>query len=416
MKRKKKPVTVQRGSVFVKIYSRRKQDRTYFQLSDYSEGRRRLRSFASLKKAKKEATNVAKKISLGEAAALSLTNKDRAAYVRARQNLRPTGVPLEIATLHYAEAFKILGGDKLIEAAKFFASRGMGKLARKTVQDVVKEFLAAKRQRSKSTEESRGLSNRYIQDLKYRCNKFAGRFHCQISSITAPQIEDFFRGLKLSARSYINFRRVVNSLFEFAKRRGYLAKDHDEMSRVEKISDHGIGSISVYTPQEMARLLRAADQDFLPVLAIGGFAGLRSSELERVNWSDVDLGRRIIVIRGARKRGTPSRRIVPITDNLASWLSPYAKMEGKVWPHGHDDFYDVQQETAAATATGDAPALKWKVNALRHSFISYRVADVQNVNQVALESGNSATVIFAHYKELVSPAVAKLWFELAPLN
>ena len=37
--------------------------------------------------------------------------------------------------------------------------------------------------------------------------------------------------------------------------------------------------------------------------------------------------------------------------------------------------------------------VEWKKNGLRHSFISYRVAEIQNVNQVALECGNSPEVI-----------------------
>jgi hypothetical protein len=54
--------------------------------------------------------------------------------------------------------------------------------------------------------------------------------------------------------------------------------------------------------------------------------------------------------------------------------------------------------------------VKWKKNALRHSFISYRVAAIQNVAQVALEAGNSPQIVFAHYRELVRPAEAKALF------
>ena len=32
--------------------------------------------------------------------------------------------------------------------------------------------------------------------------------------------------------------------------------------------------------------------------------------------------------------------------------------------------------------------VKWKQNVLRHSFISYRLAEIQDVNRVALEAGN----------------------------
>jgi len=49
-----------------------------------------------------------------------------------------------------------------------------------------------------------------------------------------------------------------------------------------------------------------------------------------------------------------------------------------------------------------------------HSFISYRVADIQDVNRVALECGNSPAVIFKHYRELVRPAEAKRWFKVEP--
>ena len=47
-------------------------------------------------------------------------------------------------------------------------------------------------------------------------------------------------------------------------------------------------------------------------------------------------------------------------------------------------------------------------------FISCRVAEIQNVNQVALECGNSPAVIFKHYRELVRPAEAKKWFRIQP--
>jgi hypothetical protein len=58
---------------------------------------------------------------------------------------------------------------------------------------------------------------------------------------------------------------------------------------------------------------------------------------------------------------------------------------------------------------------RWKHNGLRHSFISYRVAQTQNVPQVALEAGNSPQMIFQHYRELVRPAEAERWFAIVPI-
>jgi hypothetical protein len=56
----------------------------------------------------------------------------------------------------------------------------------------------------------------------------------------------------------------------------------------------------------------------------------------------------------------------------------------------------------------------WKDNGLRHSFISYRLANIQNAAQVALEAGNSPAMVFKHYREIVRPAAALTWFAIAP--
>jgi hypothetical protein len=47
-------------------------------------------------------------------------------------------------------------------------------------------------------------------------------------------------------------------------------------------------------------------------------------------------------------------------------------------------------------------------------FISYRIAIVQSADQVALEAGNSASIIFKHYRELTTPEVAEKWFSILP--
>ena len=58
--------------------------------------------------------------------------------------------------------------------------------------------------------------------------------------------------------------------------------------------------------------------------------------------------------------------------------------------------------------------MEWPRNVLRDSFISYRIAVVQSADQVALESGNSPTIIFKHYRELTTPEIAEKWFSIVP--
>ena len=81
---------------------------------------------------------------------------------------------------------------------------------------------------------------------------------------------------------------------------------------------------------------------------------------------------------------------------------------GRVW-NGSD-----RELRRARCAMLKASGVKWKSNALRHSFISYRLAEIQNAAQVSLEAGNSPGMVFAFYRELVKPADAVKWFAVSP--
>ena len=89
------------------------------------------------------------------------------------------------------------------------------------------------------------------------------------------------------------------------------------------------GAIAIFTPAEMAKLLTHADENLIPFLAIGAFAGLRHAELKRLDWSEVDLAGGHIEVK-AEKAKTASRRLVPLSENLKQWLTPYHQGEGKV--------------------------------------------------------------------------------------
>jgi hypothetical protein len=99
---------------------------------------------------------------------------------------------------------------------------------------------------------------------------------------------------------------------------------------------------------------------------------------------------------------------VPLSENLSRWLAIAPRSGDRVWPHSKAWFFE-----ALSNAANNAE-IKWKQNALRHSFITYRLAEIQDVNRVALEAGNSPQMIFRHYRELATPQQAKTWFATAP--
>ena len=64
---------------------------------------------------------------------------------------------------------------------------------------------------------------------------------------------------------------------------------------------------------------------------IGGFTGLRTAELERLDWTEVHFDSDLVEVKAANSK-TASRRFVPIRPALKEWLASYEGRKGKVAP------------------------------------------------------------------------------------
>jgi len=411
-KRKRKPDTVKVGSVVIKIYKRTRATvtggtRTIWEVANHVGGRRRLQSFSDFAAARDEAQRIGRLISSGETTAAGFRSTDAASYGRAVEILRDGGLdtPLELVAAHYVEAVKILGTDKIVAAAQDFIRRNPTERPPRTVRQVADELIELKTNRKASA--------RYIEDLKLRLARLAEKFSVNVDTVTTADIQAWLDGMDAAPRTVRNFRQTASGLFKFAEARGYIAKGENPVTATESIKTKNAEAIEIYTPGELARLLAAAPDSFKPVLAIQAFAGLRSAEVMRLDWQNVKLERGHIEITAANAK-TASRRIVPILPSLAAWLKDAAKSSGKIFAPTRAYFHELQRELSNRTETDKLDAVIWKHNALRHSFISYRCAAVQNVAQVALEAGNSPAMIFGHYRELVTADDAKKWFSILP--
>jgi integrase len=381
-----------------------------YMVANYAAGKRRFDSYPTEADAIAAAQLLARQLSERQVVAASMTNGQAAEYAAAVQTLKPHGVTLTSAADTLAKCLETVSDlPTLLAAVEFYAARHK-RVTPKPVSEVVTELLGVK--------ESRKVSARYLQDLRVRLGRFAAAFRKNCCDVTTAEVQAWLDSLNLSRQSYKNFRTVAHLFFEFAVARGYAADNPVAGSESLTV---GSGDVEIFTPAEIRRLLAAASPDFLPCLALGAFAGLRSAEIERLTWEDIHLAERHIVI-GADKAKTASRRVVPVSDTLAAWLAPYAAHTGMVWQGTHEAFYIAQQATAAATAVaGNAdagtpakPPVKWKQNGLRHSYASYRFAENGDAGRVAGELGNSAAVVHRHYRELVKPADAERWFAVLP--
>ena len=106
----------------------------------------------------------------------------------------------------------------------------------------------------------------------------------------------------------------------FARARGFLPKSiATEAEHVAKAKDRG-GEIAIFRPKQLADLLDAVDEEAKLYFTLGAFTGLRSAELVRLEWDDVNLARGHIQV-AKDKAKTATRRLVPIQPNMARWLA-----------------------------------------------------------------------------------------------
>jgi integrase len=224
-----------------------------------------------------------------------------------------------------------------------------------------------------------------------------------------------FRHEEASGRTKNNYRMALLTLFSYARDKKHLPRgERTEAEFATRYDDKG-GDIGIYTPEEFRTLLENIEERFVPFIALGGFAGLRTIEILRLEWKDVWFDKGVIEV-GKDKAKTATRRLAPIVPALEAWLKPRSKT-GPILPGIRDEFHFTKLFKDATSKLVDAqgePLLTLVHNGLRHSFCSYRLAITKSAAQVSLEAGNSPKMLFENYRELVTEKAAQEFFGILP--
>jgi integrase len=309
---------------------------------------------------------------------LSLAAADRILAAQAAELLRPYGKNVLDAARVYVEALEAAADDVALSV-------------------LFEEYIQGK-QRAKHQAVS-------IGDIRGRLGRFNAIFgHRLAKSLKPGEIEAWLHGLGLEPLTINHYRALLHAFFSYLLKRRRI--DANPVAVIDKLKCPAKAP-EIFEPEQLRRVLAAAPAKLIPALVIGAFAGLRSSEVLRLDWKDVDLVRGFIHV-ASHKTKTARRRLVRIEPNLSAWLAPFGGRRGKVYA-------DKGNYHHATSALARELGQKWPQNGLRHSFASYHLARFQNANQLALELGHTTTrLIFEHYRELVTPESAEAYWSIRP--
>lgn len=267
-------------------------------------------------------------------------------------------------------------------------------------------------------------SPRYKQTLKLNETRIVDAFGPRhIASVSVRDVERWLAKKSWSLRTKRNALTSLRTFLEWCRRRDLVTRNVAGLYIAELPT--ATAKKDILLVEEISILLGLTKRYPLmrAFVVLGAFAGLRSAEIAKLDWSDVDHDEREIHVRPdvqKKTRGSYNERFVLMRPALLRLLPEHPKA-GRVIPMRQNSFDErFQKFRARVKRVLDRvkhPARdrwsKWPPNCLRHSFASYLLAEKEDAGYVAHQLGHtSPKMVHAHYARAVRRAEAARYWAL----
>ena len=273
-------------------------------------------------------------------------------------------------------------------------------------------------------EKSKSKRPAYLVDLGKRWRRFERWLPTDkrkaINGITRLDVRRFLNDCKLKPVGERNMLRNLSVLFSWAVNQHHMAENPCLGMTVEESTTKksAVRILSIEEARKLLHLVAAGfkveaeeweknswrekfgavsltvpPMDFVPIIAVGCFGGVRPEESARMTWDMVDFKRKHIDL-PAEITKDGDRRIVDMPNNLVEWLLACRKESGLLLPTNFR-----RKRWALCRAMGWK---EWPDDILRHSYGSYHLANHRNAALTAEQMGHkNARMLYAYYREVV---------------
>lgn len=309
-----------------------------------------------------------------------------------------------------------LGGwTHLTRAVEAYIKAGHGRVDARALKEAVPDFLLSHEKRSASI---------YVAGLRKELEAAARTYgDVSVCDLDEPLLKAWINrpnedGAEPGARYYNNRLATWKTFLNWARTQNLVLRTEPhpaELIKPRRLEDK---APEIWTPEQASKALRVVQEhapQCLPYLVIGCWLGLRPFEMRRLRWDAWDWERGYVDVGARVALKVMRQRFVPIPDNARQLL------------HGlHDDprwGVKFRRKAKACTRVKDQQHLAtvlrehgviqdWPQDVMRHSYISYRLAQGHGRGQVAEWAGNSESEIRKSYRRPLRKEDGDAWFSI----
>jgi integrase len=291
-----------------------------------------------------------------------------------------------------------------------------------TLLDAVNGFLAVHKDRNSSIpylelfnqflEAKKDRNSEYLRELRIARDRWPELHQKLVCDISHRDLDPILNKLKPGARN--TNLRYLRAVFNLGLKKGLLSEN--PVSRMDFVRRRRQEVETLSNKQVKAMLEHAMSEDLqlLPFLILGLFCGIRpDGELQKIEWSDIDLDGKSITIRPEISK-TNRRRFVDLSDNAAAWLRACGD-RGGVCGGRVVSLTPSELRTHRSANWKAAGITEWIQQGMRHTYCSNWLAKHEDVNKLVLQSGHdSVDTMWRNYHKGTPKAEAEAFWSIRP--
>lgn len=251
-----------------------------------------------------------------------------------------------------------------------------------------------------------GNSDAHIYSLKCILRKFNDNFKTPLREAEPRHFSEY-----LDKIPHPNTRKQVRTslrgFLKFAQNSGWLPEGRLAIENTP-VPKHKPTTPEIFTPEEMAAMLAAChEKEVLAFLVVGGFCGARTAEIMRLKWEHWRPDTSSLIFPNDVTK-TLRRRVCTVEPNAAKWMN---KLMGQPGESITQPEIVLRRKLVKAC---ERAGVKWKPNALRHSYASYHLELHSNPQLTAKNCGHQVNVLMQNYMQITDLPTAQRWFAIEP--